>query len=72
MGLEGEVVCLVAVECELDGNRVEVCDMFRREGHPAGLSEELGVHDLLRVDKRQHHEVDANKFGVLLSRYTKM
>ena len=45
----------------------EVWDTFRRDGRLAGLGEELGVIDLLAVDKRQHPGADTNECGVCVA-----
>ena len=37
---------------------------FHRDGRLVGLGKEHGAIEPLRVEKRQHHEVDTNKFGV--------
>ena len=45
----------------------EVYDTFRRDGRLVGLGDELGVIDLLPVDKRQDAGADTNEFGVCVA-----
>ena len=45
----------------------EVWNSFRRDGRLASLGEELGVIDLLAVDKRRDARADTNKFGVCVA-----
>ena len=42
-------------------------DTFLRDGRLAGLGEELGVIDVLVVNKRQHPGADTNEFGVCVA-----
>ena len=46
------------------------CDTFSPDGRLAGLCEELGLIDLLTVDKRQDAGADTNECGVCVRRYT--
>ena len=46
-----------------------MCDTMRRDGCLAGIGEELGVMDLLVVDRRLDPRADTIEFGVVLCKH---